>query len=547
MEDVEPEEKKLDKRHKILAKNSLFSYIIIYGNYFSSIINSFLIARLISQSEWGFLITSLSMISLISLTFILFPPSLSDSLNYYIPKYRVLGETKKLKSFIKNSFLIRMGFLIPIFIILMVLIEFFEGLFAVNLQSYTYLLKILTPIIFINGIESMLNSIHRGFNRFNFVLLLATLKNVIYIGGLFYISLFIELIKVDLIAFIYLYSILIPFLMNCLISCYFYLKIKDKGKSNLSIGKTFKKITKYGSHITAKNYITSFNSEIYTQAVKAFENASLVTGYNIALHYHQIPSRATVALNNPLIVTFSELFSKKKSKQAGKIFKKALEASSFTLIFITGILFFLTEFFLSFVYGQSYLEFTLLVKLYLLTTVFNVITPLFFTLIRASENVKYTTPSILFIIAVKYPFFFIPLIFFNIYYAMIGMIISLALILVIFIYLTKKYFNIQLEYLKLFKLYSIFFLTVIGISLLKIIILNDLSSTFFIIIGWRFMKSFDFLSITLFILIFFSLISFNKIIKKEDISYLQALFEKRKKSHKYIRKILSLVKKFLRN
>ena len=95
-ENTPKEKKKITREHKILAKNSLYSFIQTYGNFIFSIITASIIAKTISQYEWQYLILTLSLIG-IFLTFLSFlSPSLGGSIIYYVSGYYALNYNTKL-------------------------------------------------------------------------------------------------------------------------------------------------------------------------------------------------------------------------------------------------------------------------------------------------------------------------------------------------------------------------------------------------------------------------------------------------------------------
>ena len=89
--------KKTNKDQRTLAKNSFYSYLGSYSNYFLALVTSFLLARMISISSWGYLITATSIISIFTVILGYLPPGLSASLNYYIPRYKTLKQMSILR------------------------------------------------------------------------------------------------------------------------------------------------------------------------------------------------------------------------------------------------------------------------------------------------------------------------------------------------------------------------------------------------------------------------------------------------------------------
>lgn len=533
------------EKHRILAKNSLFSYLIIYGNYLTALLTSFMVARLISQETWGFLITATSYITITSLLLIFLPPSLLNTLEFYIPKYRALKQYHKLKNFIRNSFLIRIMIVIPIFFINLLVFFLFQDFFKdLNLGDYIHLLYILSPLIIVSAFDSLINAIYFGFNRFLWVFLLVLLKMILNVGALLYFFILGDL-TAEILAYINLFSALLPFILNCIIGVWFYSNIKKTDEPGLSLKTTMKSIFGYGSPLAVKDFLTSFRAELYTQTIASLANPEIVTGYNIGVHYTQIPSRASIALNKPLTIAFSEYTSKSEFDQVTKLFNISFEYSSFFLTLLSGILLYFVDFFLFFIYGESYVQYSLILKLLLISTIFNTISPLFFTLLRGTDNVKYSTITIIIIIIIKYPLFLFFLIYFDIIGALIGNIISLIIVFGVVTYLAYKILNLRVNLKKIMILYSSFFISISVIYFLELLFLNQLTYDILTFLDLLFFRHFKFLSLVLFIIIFFFLISISRFFTKKDIEYIESLFNKQKQSHQILLRLLRFLKKFL--
>ena len=207
-------ERVLSKGHKVLAKNTFFSFLSSYGNYISSIITSFIIARIISQENWGFLILATSIVNIFTFILLFFPPSLGLAMNYYIPKYRALNQNNKLKSFIVKSLIIKLLLVLPIYILSILIFNVFFEFFQISLKNYTSLFYLLSPLIIINSFDNIFKDISRALNKFQFVFFMFLIKYILNIGSLIYVFIFLTVINVEVIALITLFSNLIPFLIN---------------------------------------------------------------------------------------------------------------------------------------------------------------------------------------------------------------------------------------------------------------------------------------------------------------------------------------------
>ena len=445
MNSTEKNSKKLSKDYRILAKNTLFSFLFSYGTYLFSIISSFIIARIISQDTWGFLILTLSFINIFTFILVFFPPSLGLSFHYYIPQYRALNQNSKLKSFVQNALIIRLVFLIPIFLLTLLIFNVFFDFFKISLQNYTYLFYVLSPLIVINSFDAIFNDISRAFNMFQVVFTLLIIKYIVNVGGLIYLFLFVDIVKLEMIAFITLISNLGPFLINIIV-IFFTLKYRiiKTEEEGLTFKETFKLLLKYGSILSFKTFIDSFYREFKIQSIGFSSDPEFVTGFNISRHYQDFSLEAVRSLNKPLTISFSELYSTKQFNQIEKIFKVIFSYSLFLLLIITGILFFFVELFLS-LYGESYLKFSLIAKLMVITTIFVLPGGFLFSLLRVSDKVVYSVPVSIVFYSIRIPLFLLGLQYYGIEGSIIGLLIAEILTFILEIILINTFFKIKLH------------------------------------------------------------------------------------------------------
>jgi len=382
--------KKLTKEQRVLAKDTFFSFLQAYSVFFFTLITSFFIARMINREVWAFLILAQSFITIFSSFLLFLPTGMGPSINYYVPKYKAENKMDKLRSFIKYSIAIRSIFVFPVFLLSLVIFTQFIWFFMLSLKEYTYIFYILAPLIIINGLDKTFQNISRSLHYFKLVLILVFIKFAFNIGALIYFFFFIENVNIDSIAYIMLYSSFIPFIINCIFMVFiikFKVKTTEEGEG-LGFKETLSKLYKYGIHLSLKDFILSFHKEIRTQAIRFFESTETVTGWNIGSHYQSIANQAPSSINVPLTISLSHLYSLKEERQIEKIYNVFFIYSIFLVILISGFLFFLSEFFLFVIYGQDYLEYTIILQLLLLSIVFNVIDSFFFSLMRASNKVK---------------------------------------------------------------------------------------------------------------------------------------------------------------
>ncbi|MHA1724314.1 MAG: lipopolysaccharide biosynthesis protein [Promethearchaeota archaeon] len=536
----------ITKEQRTLAKNTFFSFLFSYGKFLFSLISSFIIARLITQEMWGFLILTISFINLFTYFILFFPPSLGLSFQYYIPRYIALNENSKLKTFIKNSLIIRFIFLIPIFLIIIFVFNIFFEFFQISLQNYTYLFYILSPLIVINSFDRTFNDLSRALNKFKIVFYLLLAKYFVNIGGLIFLFLFIETIALEMIAVITLLASLIAFLIN-IVYIFYTLKHRkmDKMEEGLTLKETFILLYKYGSILSVKTYIDSFYKDFKIQSIGFTVDTEFVTGFNLAQHYQEVSLEAVRSLNQPLTISFSGLYSKKQFSQIEKIFKVIFSYSLFLILLITGFLFFFTELFLSLIYGESYLKFSLIVKLILISTIFALPGGFFYSLLRVSDKVKFFIPISITFFFIRIPFFLLGLQFYGIEGSIIGLIFAEIIVFVLLIILIRRFFKIKLNFKKHVFPYFIFFASIVITLIFQNLFLAEFEILVLENLNLQIIRHLNFSSILVFILIYLFLIIIFKILTSDDIEKVQTFFSGDNFVHKTMRKGLNLLKKVI--
>ncbi len=537
--------KKLSKDQRILAKNTLFSFLRTYGSFFLSIITSFLIARIISKEIWGFLIIALSYTTIFTLLLIFFPPSIGQSLNYYIPRYLILNQNSKLKSFILKSLIIRLMFVVLVFGISLLIFNFFSKFFQLNLGIYINLLYLLAPLIIINGLNPVIVEIYRGLNMFKTAFILLLIKYSVNIGGLIYLFLIVENVIIENIAFITLLASIIGFLFSCIFLFVVLFRMKNSEEQGFSLIQVFRKILKYGSYLSIKDYLTNFSREIRTQSVSFFESAGTVLGYSIAVNYSSVSNNIIDSLNKPLTISFSSLDVSNKRDQIRRFYKIFLRYTVFLLLLITGILYFLVDIFLFLVYTEDFLEFSFLLKLMLISLVFNIVLPFFFSLLKASNKVNYVLLISTMNISVNILLFLIGLLLFGIIGGVIGILITNIIMFIISSILSFQIFKIKLDFKRIILLYVDFLVALVISSIFSELFLSDLSLLIFQFLNLSLFNNFDFLTLLTFLILFLVLTVISKGFSTDDIENLETLFNKNNIIHKLIRRGLKALKKVM--
>jgi len=540
------EKKKLTREHKILAKNSLYSFMQTYGNFLFSIITASVIARTISPQEWQYLILTLSLIG-IFMTFLAFlPPSLGGSMIYYISSYHALNYNTKLRSFTRNAIILRILFLIPIFLLSIFIFTIFLRFFKISLKEYYNLFYLLSPLIIISGLDGILSELTRALNMFRVNLLLLIIHNLIYIGGLLFLFFYIESNKLMYIGLIYVIAALIPFIINSFI---IFLKFKFKIKKTEEDGDTFidcaKKIYKYGSFLSIIDAFSTFSLNIKPQMIGVYEVDGMVTGYYAATRYNSVSGATISPLSRPLSVSLTRLYSKEQFGQIQKIYNSIFKYILLLSLLSTGFFFFMADFFLIIIYGESYLIFSLLVKLSLISIIFNIQDSFLGSFLIASYRVKMLSIIVLVFGSLQLIFFAIGLIFFGIIGSVLFLTVSNIITLISYTIILNT-LDMKLKIIKPILLFSIFFISLLFALILEAFILKEIYLSILTDLNLLIFKYFNPLSFGVFLLLFLILNILFKVVTISDIESLESFFVRDSPFYKFLRKIFTFSKKFLR-
>jgi len=536
------------QEYRNLATNTVFSFLLNYSSLFFTFIYSFLMARLFKDDIWGFLIIATSYIMIIVTISSLLPPGLNFALNYYIPHYLVLNEKSKIKSLIKNSIIIKLVFLVPVFVVSILVFILFGVIFQISLEDRVSLLYIMSPLIFINSLNYILNSINRGFSRFNYNLLFLIVKNAIHIIPLLLFFLLRISIQVEMVALIILISGLVPFILNSLFIFFMIHRIEPSGNEPDSFKSDLSKTVKYGSFIGLTDLIDRLWKEAQLQGIGFFKSSDIVTGYNISFNYQKISDYSITSFNLPLLTSLTTLNAQQNYEQASLVYRIAYKMTLFLLLIISGILFFSVEFTIDFVFLEDRLIYSNLLKLIVIASIFKVLGLYLQTYLNAQHKVKISLILKIISMIFTIPLFFIGLIYLGVEGAIIyGLIIGNIISIVIQIYATYRVANIKLNIKKIIVQYLTFFTSLVITMLLKEYIFKDASLILLDRIGLSLIKNFDLLSIISFLLLFLLMNVLLKTVTSSDIIYFESYFQKDRFFDKIITKILSFLKKFTRN
>jgi O-antigen/teichoic acid export membrane protein len=235
-------------------------------------------------------------------------------------------------------------------------------------------------------------------------------------------------------------------------------------------------------------------------------------------------------------------------KEVNKIFTLTFHYTMFFFSLFTGILYFLTDFFLSFVYGDSYLTYSVILKLVLLYSIFTFLNPQISSLIQGAKKVKIMPILGLIFLGIRLPVFLVGLIYFGLIGAIIGLLISSIIGLIIRIYIGFKVFNISLNIKRIVLQYGLFFFSIGIVIIFEILFLNNWNYFIFENLNLLFIfEHFQLLSSIFFVLIYLFLNILFRVYSKEEIDRFISIFEGEKKINKFVIKILNIFKRFLKS
>lgn len=539
--------KKLGDDYKIFAKNTIYSIFNSYGNFAISIITSYLLARMISQEEWGVLILATSIILIFTTISTFIPPGLIYAMTFYIPRYRAQNEIEKLRSLIFKAIFLKAVTALIIFLIGLLIFTLFSNFFGIYLENHLVLLFIMLPLIIINTITPLVGTMLRGFNLFKLNLVFLAIKSIITLVPFFWFFFGVNPIEIEHVAIINLASATSIIIVEIIILIKKIPKRVNASEKQLTFKSFITKVVKYGSFLRISTFMGEIWTEGKTQSIGVYEAPEWVAGYNLSRNYTRIAGIFLASFTNPLLFSFSTLDYKTKFDKIVRFFNNILTFSMYIYLLIIGILFLLAEFFLGFIYGEDYLKFSILIQLTLIGNAVSIYGGLYLIFLRTTNKIKQLT----YILIIGYPLqiiiFFLGLVNFGIIGMLYIEVIERILMSCVYIYLSVKTMKINLKLSKIIFHYLSFSLSLLISLLLGDLILNNISLQFWSLLNLPLFNQLNFLNVIVFLGSFIGLNILFKTISKSELEYIELLFSKNTFSNRNIRRFLHLLKRLLRN
>ena len=527
----------------ILFRNSVYSFLKTYGTFIFSLVSTILLARIINDVNWSYFAIALSYIQIISIILNFLPPSLRETISYFIPRYLSLQKKNELKRFILRSLLVKTIFVIIIFLISFLIFTYFSEIFAINLPvNILGILVLLSPLIVINNIQAILNGINMGFNKFKWAFLVVIIQYSIYIVLLLFYFLAFNSIELNTLCVIYVLATLIPFILNIMFVIFHIRKIKTDNQSTQSFKHDVKEMAKYGAQVRTATFFKDIWGEIQIQSIGVFA-PQMVLGFKISRDLLSVSSNTAIAVSYPLTVSFSGFIAKDEKDNIVAIYDLLIKYLIFLIALITGILFFCTDLFIVLIYGESRVIYSGIVKLYLFTFIFLILASPFDSLLLAEYKTKFLIYIKIIGLLIRVPLYLFLLINFDLILAIMGIIISNSIFSAIYLIITIKVGKIKLDLKKILFQYSAFFISLIITLVLEFFILDLINEVLFG--GLFYAQFFNIFSLITFLLVFMFLIIKLKLLTTSDINYLQSFFISEKKMFKVTNIALNFLKKLL--
>ncbi|MFX0043241.1 MAG: lipopolysaccharide biosynthesis protein [Candidatus Hodarchaeota archaeon] len=531
---------------KVFLKNTFYSYLNNFATYFLSIVTSFFVARLISPKLWGFILLATSILMIISIISSFLPPGLEIASVYYISKYKVANERKNMKLVVKYSILVKIVFLIPIYVLSLCIFFFFAQFFQLTLEDHINLLFILSPLIIFTQLGPVLNGILQGFNMFKTIFWLSILMYIFHTLILSLIYFFNVDVQVEIIAITNLIALAIPFLLKCFIIFIKYIKIKPSNEIRLEFKDFLKQSFKYGIYVEIGTLTQNLWLETKIQALGLFQGQEIVLMYHISNNFSTVPRIIILSKNPTLRVTFSRLDKTNNDEQITKFFNLSFNYSLFLYLMINGLFYFLSDFFLFAVYIDEYLIYSYILKFMIIANIFNVLGGQFEALIHATNKVKYIPILRLVFMVMNIPFFFVGLIFFGIKGMFIFLLFAYLIHFIIMSLLCFRLYKLKINVKVVSILYLSFIFSIIVSMLLESFLLRNFRMNLFESLNLKFFESLPIFTMLIFIILSITLILLFKVFKYEELKFLEDLFDKKNIFHYIIRRSLKLFERILR-
>ena len=526
----------MSKVQKKIIESSTFGVLNVYVNFLLGIVGTIIIARIISPTEWGFLLLSLSFIGVTVFFGTIFPPGAEGSIAYYIPYLKSENGNKNLeiRKFIFHIYKTRLLSCCIVYIIFLIVISFF-------LQSNLLLFQItliLSPKIILLIIQNLNLSVYIAFQKFKLVFLGSTLNVITVTLGYLAIILMQFTQPLLIITFINLLSSIIP----VVVSIFFIIpliptKTENDPSTHTSYNKNFYKLHKtYGIYLFITGIFANIQNLIVNLLFFNFDVVSYITYFSICDKGVSQTLNFSGSNRSTYTSIFTEVNFQKNPEEFKKSFFQLFKYISLVVCLIGAFLFFFMETYITIVYSETYLIILIGVQIFLFATFSRLINRNLLLIVYSTNHNKISSIFSLIQMILNISFTLIGLLFFDFLTLVVFNIISTYLLSIILIYLINKIIDFKLKIKQLFYPFLLF-MTCITITLLASFFINFqfFSNSFFDTI---FNSAIYYV---IFIISFYVLVYLTKYITREELSQLLNLVPILKSKRKFIQRINNFI------
>lgn len=491
---------------------------------------------LISPEEWGFLLLSLSFISIAGFFSGLIPPGAEGTIYYYIPHLKSQGEDKnyEIRKFMFHFYKLRIisssiGYISFLFII------FFSGLDNKLLQ----ITLILSPNIILTKILNLNHAIFLANQKFKIVFLINFLMILtISIGNITVFFLKIEQ-PLIYITYVNLFSIIIPFIF----SIFFLIPLIPKKQENInpsSYDLNFSKLHKtYGLHLVFANIFSQISGLTINLLFLNF-------GFIVYITYISMCEKAVAYTLNfsssnksSYLSIFAEINYQKNPEDFKRTFYQLFKYLSIFVCVVSAFLFYFMEVYITIIYSEIYLIILIGIQIYLFNTFSRFINRNLLLIIQATNYNKITSIYSFIQMIAGVSLTIIGILFSDFVILVILYLISSYLLNIITILIINKIIGFRLRFSQLyyaFILYLISFIFTLPFAYFISfqIFSNPLIDT---IINSA-------IRLSMFFIIFYLFIYFSKFITREEFRKLTNLLPIFNLNYRYTQKLVKIIEKF---
>lgn len=522
----------MSKFHKKIVEGGAFGILDVYLSFLFSFVYVFIIARILTPQVWGQLILSISFINFAQYLCSFYPPSVEVTLQFYVPKLMHQDNQKvALRKFLFQAYKSRLLTAIVVFIGFIIIISISNLDPSILVIVYT-----LSPLIILGPINSVSAALLIGYQKFKSSFIVSLINSITISTCLVLIFLFHVEQPIFLVSLSHLISTIVPFFAFIFI----ILPLLPQKTNTPNIENTesiFKLQTNYGLNLLIAGLIV--------QAATLFMNFMFLTfGMIVYITYLSICSSIVNMIlkfsgsdRSRYLSVFSELFDRDDPKQYERIFYQMHKLISIMLALIAAIFFFFADVYVLLMYSQIYLGILIPILIFLFTALSRVITRNLILIANSTNHTVINLKLNLFENSLKILFTFITLFFFDflfliVFYVLISYI---SIFFVLFLLNRASEFSIKLK--PIFFPFIIFMVSIIA----------SVSSTFFINfnlfpISLLNLLLTDGVRFVIFMIFFYLLVYFTKVINRNEIDQLVKLIPILKSNNRFIQRLIGYFK-----